>query len=106
MTAPAAFIFATEDGTIAAWNPRSTATTAVLKVDNSGSGAVYKGLALASSGRAELPLRHQLPRRHGRRVRQQFRTYTSRLGQFTDPDLPQGFAPFGIQNTHRRDVCS
>ncbi len=44
---PARFIFATEDGTIVAWN---TGTNAVLKADNSGSGAIYKGLTLGSSG--------------------------------------------------------
>jgi len=46
---PARFIFATEDGTISGWNG---GTSAVLKVDNSGSGAVYKGLAIGSSGGA------------------------------------------------------
>ena len=45
---PARFLFATEDGTIAGWNP-ANGTTAVLKVDNSASGAVYKGLALATT---------------------------------------------------------
>jgi hypothetical protein len=45
---PALFIFDTEDGTIAAWNPNlADRTRAVLVVDNSqnGTGAVYKGLA-------------------------------------------------------------
>jgi uncharacterized protein (TIGR03118 family) len=41
---PAAFIFDGEDGRITAWN---SGDTAVIKVDNSPSGAVYKGLALA-----------------------------------------------------------
>ena len=36
----AVFLFATEDGTIAGWNPMVNATTAVTKVDNSGSGAI------------------------------------------------------------------
>ena len=49
------FIFATEDGTIAAWN---AGTSAVIKVDNSTNpspkkGAVYKGLALASNNGAD-----------------------------------------------------
>src|SRR5207249_6182852 len=44
--APARFIFATEDGTIAAW---ASGANAVLKVDNSGSSAIYKGLALGSA---------------------------------------------------------
>jgi uncharacterized protein (TIGR03118 family) len=45
-----AFIFATEDGTISAWNPGVNLNASVLKVDNSASGAVYKGLALGSTG--------------------------------------------------------
>src|SRR5262249_16260492 len=50
------FIFATEDGTISAWNPTvpppvssAFSTTAVLVVDNSASGAVYKGLAIGGT---------------------------------------------------------
>src|SRR5271169_6386247 len=38
------FIFATEDGLIVYWNGSSN--TAIVGKDNSGSGAVYKGLAL------------------------------------------------------------
>lgn len=40
------FIFATEDGTIAGWQG---GTSAVLRADNSGAAAVYKGLALGSN---------------------------------------------------------
>jgi uncharacterized protein (TIGR03118 family) len=56
----ASFIFATEDGTIAGWSssffpPMANPTAALIAVDNSknpsaANGAVYKGLALASSG--------------------------------------------------------
>lgn len=45
----AAFIFSAEDGTVSAWNPKVDATHAVLAVDNSSSGAVYKGLAFGSN---------------------------------------------------------
>src|SRR5262249_38134409 len=51
-THSAIFIWATEDGTIAGWNPQVAAgtapisTTAVLAADNSASGALYKGLAI------------------------------------------------------------
>src|SRR5262249_2410598 len=43
---PATELFATEDGTIAGWNSSVDPTHAVVAVDNSASGAVYKGLAL------------------------------------------------------------
>src|SRR5579862_5040267 len=46
---PAFFVFATEDGTISAWN-LSSGTQAVLEADNSGSMAVYKGIAIANNG--------------------------------------------------------
>src|SRR5581483_2703931 len=41
------FIFDGEDGTISGWSPGVDRTHAVLAVDNSASGAVYKWLALA-----------------------------------------------------------
>ena len=45
---PAAFIFDSENGSITAWNDGlQPITSAVIKFDNSASGAVYKGLALA-----------------------------------------------------------
>src|SRR5207248_519575 len=43
---PAAFIFDTEDGVIAAWN---SGTQALREVDSPG-GAVYKGLAIGNNG--------------------------------------------------------
>ena len=50
---PAAFIFATEDGTISGWSPAVNGTNSILEVDNSSNptpatGAVYKGLTIAT----------------------------------------------------------
>ena len=45
---PAVFLFVTEDGTIAGWNPGVNATNAVIKVNHNGE-ANYKGCALAST---------------------------------------------------------
>src|SRR5262245_14593426 len=42
---PSTELFATEDGTIAGWNSNVDATHAIIAVDNSPSGAIYKGLA-------------------------------------------------------------
>src|SRR5262245_44565605 len=47
-TGSAAFLFATEDGTIAGWSPGVDLTHAILEDDNSDAGAVYKGLALGT----------------------------------------------------------
>src|ERR1700733_3957246 len=42
---PASFLFVTEDGTLSAWNGGSATT---VEVDESGNGAVYKGMALGA----------------------------------------------------------
>ncbi|HVM95406.1 MAG TPA: TIGR03118 family protein, partial [Candidatus Acidoferrales bacterium] len=49
---PGVFIFATEDGTLSAWNQTVNAAAAILTVDNSGNDTIYKGLALATNGSA------------------------------------------------------
>lgn len=46
---PAAFIFASEDGTISEWNLSADPANAIILIDNSASGAVCKGLTLANT---------------------------------------------------------
>jgi len=92
-TAPARFIFASEDGTITAWN---SGTTAVLEVDNSGSDTIYKGLALASSGANNYLYAADF---HNGKIDifdSNFAPATL-AGSFSDPTIPAGFAPFDIQ---------
>ena len=87
------FLFATEAGTIAGWQP-ALGTTAAVRVDNSGSGAVYKGLAIAGGNIYATDFA-------GNKIDVWTNGYTSpslAAGAFTDPNLPDGFAPFGIQN--------
>jgi uncharacterized protein (TIGR03118 family) len=115
---PATFLFDTEDGTIIGWNG---GTEAVLQLDNSGNnftnpdpnaetGAVYKGLAIATSATAIIPgdsastsLLYAANFRSG-----QIEVYDSKFNQvtttnglsataFTDPNLPAGYAPFDVQ---------
>src|SRR5207302_1887694 len=96
-SAPAAYVWATEDGTIAAWNPGVDATKASLEVDRSGSGAVYKGLATGTlKGR---PMIYATDFHNGKVdvFDGTFAAATTK-GNFTDPNIPAGFAPFGIQN--------
>src|SRR2546426_288153 len=94
-TAPARFIFATEEGTILGWSPAVALTQAVVAVDNSAGGAVYKGLAIASTAAGD------------HLYAANFRAGTVNVfdasfhpvsGGFTDPGLPPGYAPFGIRN--------
>jgi uncharacterized protein (TIGR03118 family) len=98
VTAASRFLFATEDGTLSGWNALVDPTRALLEVDNSSAGAVYKGLALATD-----PLGHSLlyAADFGRGkidvFDQDFRPVTT-TGSFLDPTLPAGYAPFNIQN--------
>src|SRR5438105_11411572 len=99
------FLFATEDGVIAGWNPQVDTDNAVLAKDNSTAtdsagdvGAVYKGLALGSIGTANFLYATNF--RFGT-VDVFDKTFTQQpqaAFPFQDPNLPPGFAPFGIQN--------
>jgi uncharacterized protein (TIGR03118 family) len=86
----ASFIFATDDGTISAWNGGTVAT---VMVDNSNVSAVYKGLAINPSG----PMLYAANFRSGKiDVFSGTFSATTVPGGFTDPNLPSGFAPFNI----------
>jgi len=116
--APAVFLFATEDGTIAGWNPGidptgqfggpgGTSNHAVIAVNDQPSGAVYKGLAIATSttpivaGDANSTALLYVSDFHGGTVD----VYDAHLdevtalpaGAFTDSAMPPGYAPFNVQ---------
>ena len=92
-TTPSRFLFSTEDGTISAW---ASGASAVLKVDNSTNGAVYKGLALGSNSVASFIYATDF---HNGRVDAFDSNYSPALiGTFVDPTIPAGFAPFNVQN--------
>lgn len=128
-SASALFLFATEDGTIIGWNPGIDPTgkfagpggvsaQAAIAVDNSGNnftnpdpaqqtGAVYKGLAIATSTTPIIPAD---PASTALLYASNFRagtidvydanfTHVTALpaGAFHDGALPLGYAPFGIQ---------
>ncbi|MGD1071153.1 MAG: TIGR03118 family protein [Bryobacteraceae bacterium] len=90
----ASFIFATDDGTISAWNGGAAA---IVQVDNSALKAVYKGLAIGTS--AGGPTLFAANFRSGK-----IEAYNSSwaptilAGTFTDPAVPAGFGPFNIWN--------
>jgi uncharacterized protein (TIGR03118 family) len=90
------FIFATEDGTICGW-AGADGTTAIREVDNSGSSAVYKGLAIGNNGSANYLYATNF---NAGTVEVYDSSYSlvNLSGSFTDPSIPSGFAPFGIQN--------
>jgi uncharacterized protein (TIGR03118 family) len=93
----ARFLFASEDGTISAWSPALVPNTqAVVVIDNSADEASYKGLAIDSTTGGT---RLYAANFHNARVDVfdgSFNPVTA-AGAFTDPNLPAGYAPFGIQ---------
>jgi uncharacterized protein (TIGR03118 family) len=93
---PASFIFSSEDGLITAWNG-AAGGTAKLMFDNSASGAVYKGLAIAVSPTSG-PMLYATNFNTGA-IDTFDGSFAARTtpGGFMDPTLPPGFAPFGIQ---------
>jgi uncharacterized protein (TIGR03118 family) len=93
---PAVFMWATDAGTIAAWSPNVLPTAAVNEHDDSAGGAVYKGLTVASNNGANFLYAADF---HNKTVNVFDRTFTKvkLAGSFTDPNLPAGFSPFGIQ---------
>lgn len=96
VTGSSPFLFATERGMIAAWSPTVSPTTAVTVFDGSGGNAVYKGLALASYAGANYLYAADF---HNMRI-DVFNGSFAKVnlpGTFSDPGLPAGYAPFGIQ---------
>jgi uncharacterized protein (TIGR03118 family) len=94
---PSRFIFATESGTISGWAPNVNPTNAILVADRSGAHAIYKGLALAANGMAHFLYAADF---HNNRIDvfdSNFQPVTA-PGSFSDPRIPRGYAPFGIQN--------
>jgi uncharacterized protein (TIGR03118 family) len=93
---PSRFIFATESGRIRGWSPAVQRNESILAVDRGPLGAVYKGLAIASTSAGA---RLYATDFHNGRV-DAFDGHFNLVevpGAFTDPDIPAGYAPFGIQ---------
>src|SRR6266516_1085943 len=104
VSAPARFIFVSEDGSISGWNPalnpNDLAHAIAIAVDNGtnlgSERAIYKGATLGvANGHNFLYVTNF----HTGRVE----TYDKNFHQvnpngFIDPNLPAGYAPFGIRN--------
>jgi uncharacterized protein (TIGR03118 family) len=99
-SAPAVFIFVSEDGSISGWNPALDQTHAIIAVDNGTNrgvnSAVYKGATLGVANGHNFLYASNF---HTGKVE----TYDENFHQvnpngFADPNLPAGYAPFGIRN--------
>jgi uncharacterized protein (TIGR03118 family) len=108
ISAPAIFLFATEDGTIVGWNPNvnppgfdptKAGNYGIIAVDNSSIthpqslGAVYKGLAIATTEGGATFL-YATNFRFGRV--EIYGPNFELVRKFTDHDLPDGYAPFNV----------
>jgi len=89
----AIFLFDTLDGTISGWAPGVNASEAVIAVDNSESGAVYTGLAIAAVGANS----YIYAADSWNNVVDIYDGNFNLVGQFTDNTVPAGFTPFNVQ---------
>jgi len=89
------FVFTSEAGTITGWRG-ALGTTAETLLDNSGSGAVYKGLAIETVGSDSYLFAADF---HNNKIYVYPSSGAPALaGNFVDPNLPAGYAPFNVQN--------
>jgi len=89
------FLFATLDGTISGWSPQTNPNQAVIMVPPSVSGgAVYTGLAITSKASGNVLFAADSA---NNKVDVYDGTF-AKVNSFTDPTVPAGFAPFGIQD--------
>jgi uncharacterized protein (TIGR03118 family) len=106
---PSVFLFATESGVIRGWNPNvpmpAPSTTAFKVADLTSEGAIFKGLAIASTNRGD---RLYATDFHNGKVdvfNGQFHL-VHMPGAFEDPTIPAGYAPFGIQTVGNKIVVT
>ncbi len=99
-SAPAFFIFVSEDGSISGWNPTLDQTNAIIAVDNGRNRgvnrAIYKGATLGVANGHNFLYATNF---HTGKVE----TYDENFHRvnpsgFADPNLPAGYGPFGIRN--------
>jgi len=97
---PARFIFVSEDGTISGWNPAIDQTHAIIAVDNGtnrgSKSAIYKGVTLGSANGHDFLYATNFHTGRVDTFDENFHA-VNRNG-FIDPNLPAGYAPFGIRN--------
>ena len=86
------FIFAALDGTISGWAPQSDLNNTIIAVTNSKS--VYTGLAVTAKASGNVLFAADVA---NNKV-DMFDASFAPIGSFSDPNLPAGFAPFGIQD--------
>ncbi|HEY7088912.1 MAG TPA: TIGR03118 family protein [Tepidisphaeraceae bacterium] len=93
----AQFIYVGEDGLITGSNAAS-GTSALVAVDNSAGGSIYKGVTIGQINGADALFAADF---HNGKIDvfdSTFKPMTLTTGAFTDSQVPAGFAPFNVQN--------
>lgn len=91
---PTPFLFCTEDGTVSGWY---SGTNAFIAVNHNSSGAVYKGLALASANGANYLYVANFNAGTIEVYDKNYAAHSFGSNAFVDSTLPAGFAPFNVQ---------
>jgi uncharacterized protein (TIGR03118 family) len=100
---PAAFIFATANGTIAGWGPPATPvsatgqSTAITEVDESKAGAVFTGLTWVEVDGTHFLLAANFGQDRIEAFDANFRRVTLADMPFRAEHVPTGFAPYNVQ---------
>jgi uncharacterized protein (TIGR03118 family) len=87
------FLFDGEDGSISGWSPGVATGHAIVAVDHSAAGDVFKGLAISPSTGNPTLFAADFAHNNVEMFNGQFQ----QTGGFTDPSLPAGYAPFNVQ---------
>ena len=115
VSGPSRFIFASEDGSISGWNPQVDATHAIIAVDTGGGHggdggdsnldnggnngndhAIYKGATVGVASGHNFLYVTNFHSGHVETYDENFHRVNNNA--FADPNLPHGYAPFGIHN--------
>jgi len=96
-TLPAKLIFVSEDGMISGWNPNLNNTHAFRAVDRGAAGAIFKGAAIGVANNHNFIYATNF---HAGTVETYNETFVRQTTgfPFADPNIPAGYAPFGIRN--------
>lgn len=92
---PAEFLFASEDGTVSAWND-NTPSSAVIVANRAKNGASYKGLAIANDGGANFLYVTNFTKHKIDVFDKSFNLVSGK--PFKDKGIPSSYAPFNIRN--------
>jgi uncharacterized protein (TIGR03118 family) len=97
-SAPSEYVFVTENGTISGWNHGVDETHAILAVDNSAAGAIYKGATIGMRKGGNFLFAADFHNGKVAVFTSKFKPVTLKHGAFRDTKLPAGYAPFNIAN--------